>query len=561
MTITWKQFERYWYFLSLVMIMGSLSFSKIGLSIGEFMLAGGWIVERFNAKRLIIFLSLRKPWVAILLTLPFSVYLVFDGIANGFKQFFRNKPALLFSSIFLIHIMGLIITTDFDYAIKDLRTKLPLFLLPLILSTSEAIEKKKFYSLMLFFILTVLVRSLFNTWLIETHQFIDIRDVSRNVSHIIFSLLLTLSIFTLLFFSLKNKPGSLWIRSLFWIVLLWFFIYIIRSQSFTGFSITLITLMILIPVLIFKTRNRWLQAGLLFSILLVTVSVFLTARSIVTDYYRVIPVDYTQLEKNTSRGNPYIHNTYSTQTENGNYLWLYIQWDELRASWNKRSRIPFDSLNMKKEPVAYTVIRFLTSKGWRKDADAVEKLSQQEVSAIEKGVANYVFLKEFSIRGRIYEFLWGFDNYRETGNPTGSTLMQRLEFWKASVGIIRDNWLTGVGTGDMNIVFQAQYEKMNSKLAPDQRWRSHNQFLSILVGFGVFGLLWFLFAIFYPPVMLRRQGDFFLFVFLIIAMLSMITEDTIESQTGVTFFAFFYAFFLFARKEKDTLFFKTKTDG
>ena len=561
MTITWKQFERYWYIFSLAVVMGSLSYSKFGVSFGEMMLAGGWIVERFNIRKLKEILSSRKPGIAFLLLLPLSIYLLFEGILTGVRQFSKNKPALLFSSIFLVHLLGLIFTTDFDYAFKDLRTKLPLLLLPLILSTSEVFEKRGFYYFMLFFVLTVLVRSVFNTWLIETHQFIDIRDVARNVSHIIFSLLLTLCIFTLLFFSLQNRLWSSWIRLIFWFILLWFFIYIIRSQSFTGFSITLITLMILVPVLIFKTRNRLLQAGLLVIILLVTAGVFLTIRSIVTDYYRVNPVDYTTLEKNTSRGNPYIHNEYSTQTENGNYLWLYIQWDELRSSWNKRSRIPFDSLNLKKEPVAFTVIRFLTSKGWRKDANAVERLSDQEVSAIEKGVANYVFLEEFSIRGRIYEFLWGFDNYRETGNPTGSTLMQRLEFWKASIGIIRDNWLTGVGTGDMNIAFKDQYEKMHSKLAPDQRWRSHNQFLSIFVGFGIIGLLWVLFAVFYPPFMLRRQGDFFMFIFLAIAILSMLTEDTIESQTGVTFFAFFYSFFLFTRREKDTLFLKSNPDG
>jgi len=300
---------------------------------------------------------------------------------------------------------------------------------------------------------------------------------------------------------------------------------------------------------------------LLLCILLITFGIFMAIRSIVTDYYRVIPVDFAKLEKNTSRGNPYIHNVYSTQTENGNYLWIYVQWDELRSAWNIRSRIPFDSLNKKNETIAFTVIRYLTSRGLRKDADAVEKLNPGELDAIEKGVANYIFLEKFSIRGRIYEFLWGFDNYRETGNPTGFTLMQRLEFWKASVGIIRDYWLTGVGTGDMNIAFQVQYEKMHSKLAPDQRWRSHNQFLSIFVGFGIFGLLWFLVALFSPPLMLRRQDDFFVFVFMIIAMLSMLTEDTIESQTGVTFIAFFYSFFLFARKEKDSLFFKTYPDG
>jgi hypothetical protein len=256
----------------------------------------------------------------------------------------------------------------------------------------------------------------------------------------------------------------------------------------------------------------------------------------------------------TSRGNPYVHDYYSLETENGNMLWLYVQWDEMRSAWSKRSKIPLDSLNKKNQPLAFTVVRYLTSKGWRKDADAIDRLTPAEVDAIEKGTANYIFLEEFSVRGRIYEFLWGYDNYRKTGNPTGSTLMQRLEFWKASVGIIHDNWLTGVGTGDMNLAFSAQYEKMHTKLSPDQRWRSHNQFLSIFIGFGIFGFLWFLWAILYPPVMMRRFDDYFFLAFMVISLLSMLMGDTIESQTGVSFFAIFYTLFLFARKGKETIF-------
>jgi hypothetical protein len=200
------------------------------------------------------------------------------------------------------------------------------------------------------------------------------------------------------------------------------------------------------------------------------------------------------------------------------------------------------------------VVRYLTSRGWRKDADAVERLTPGEISAIEKGVANYLFMNRFSVRGRVYEFLWGFDNYRKTGDPSGSTLMQRFEYWKASAGIIRDYWLTGVGTGDMNLAFKAQYEKMDTKLPPDQRWRSHNQFLSIMVGFGVFGFIWFLFSLLYPPLILRQFDDYFFLVFLLISWLSMLTGDTIETQTGVSFFVVFYTLFLFARKEKDRLF-------
>ncbi len=559
MYLTRKQFERYWYILALMVIIASMPFSKLLISIGQFMIAGGWIVERFSTQKLFSYLAGRSSWQKSLHFIPCSVCIAFKGIFSGFLQFFRNKPAILFSSVIFIHLLGLIYTTDFDYAMKDLRTKLPFLLLPLFLSTSGAFDKKSFYRFMALFIMAVLIRSFYNTFMIQTHNFLDIRDVSRNISHIIFSLLLTLSIFTLLYFALKNRMLVTWMRLLCTLILMWFIIYIILSQSFTGFAITFITILVLIPILIFNTRNRWLKAGLLLFILTVTLGAVFTIKSIVDDYYRVNPVDFAKLEKVTSRGNPYIHNIKSQQTENGNYLWIYVQWDELRGAWNIRSTIPFDSLNMKKEPVAYTVIRFLTSKGWRKDADAVEKLSQQEIMAIEKGTANYVFLNEFTIRGRIYEFLWGFDNYLETGNPTGSTLMQRLEFWKASIGIIRDNWLAGVGTGDMNIAFTDQYEKMQSKLSADQRWRSHNQFLSIFIGFGIFGLVWFLFAILYPPIMLRRQDDFFLVVFMIIAFLSMLTEDTIESQTGVTFFTFFYSFFLFARKEKEPLFSKTSS--
>ncbi len=551
--INWKTIIRYWYILSMMVIVVGLPFSKLLLSIGQFMMAGGWIVERFEGKKWIAAMKGLKTGRTLMRAPVVAFLLVCAGIGRGFRDFFRNRAALLFASILLLHFAGLIWTTDFNYAIKDLRTKLPLLLLPLFFSTSGAFGKKAFYAMMGLFVLAVLVRSIFNTWLILTHHFVDIRDVSHNVSHIIFSLLICVSIYTLFFFLFKRNLFLLWQRGLILIVIVWLSGYLILSQSFTGISIFLITFFILIPVLIFRTRKLWLKISLAVGILAIAAVVFFALRSIVRDYYHVNPVDYTKLEKTTSRGNPYIHNIYAARTENGYSIWIYYQEDELREAWNKRSRMPYDSLNLKSGPISFTIIRFLTSKGWKKDADAVERLTPEEVSAIEKGIANCIFLKEFGIRGRIYEFLWGYDNYRETGNPTGSTIMQRLEFWKASVGIIKEHWLWGVGTGDMNIAFKVQYEKMHTKLAPDQRWRSHNQYLSIFIGFGIFGFIWFLVSIFRPPLMLHRYRDYFFLVFLVISLMSMLTEDTIESQTGVSFFAFFYALFLFARKENDDI--------
>ena len=287
--------------------------------------------------------------------------------------------------------------------------------------------------------------------------------------------------------------------------------------------------------------------------IIVTTAAILYIRGIVREFYTVHPVDKTRLDSLTSRGHPYTNIINSDLTENGNYLYLYCQLDEMRDAWNKRSRISCDSNGINGERITFTLIRFLTSKNLRKDADGVDSLKTDEIRAIERGIPNYLFLDKFSMKSRIYEFLWGYDMYKRTGDPTGYTIMQRIEFWKASLGIIRDNWLTGVGTGDMNEAFQQQYVNMDSKLKPDQRWRSHNQFLSVFVGFGILGFLWFLIAVFYPAWRLRGFSDYFFLVFIIIGILSMMTEDTLESQMGVTFFTFFYCFFLFGRREYDRI--------
>ncbi len=545
--ITFSQLCRFFYILGLMGILAMLPFSKIVVSIGQMVLAGTWIVERFDYKSWMAYYRSRKFYRFVLGMIPYSLFLMFRGIYRGFSDFVRHRPALIFSSILVFHLIGLFFTYDYDYALKDLRTKLPLLLFPLFLSTSAPFGKRAFQRFLPFFVLALLVATIINTWKATHLQFVDIREIARSVSHIIFGLLLTLGIFLLGFFTFKRAEIPAWAKGICLLVLAWFLFYLVFTKSMTGLLVLIITLMILIPVVIFRMKNRWLKVALTLAIMAVTAAAGIYLKTIVNDYYQVKPVDYRTLEQVTSRGNRYVHNVFNYQTENGNRLWLYVQWDELRESWNRRSRIRFDSLDLKRQPVAFTVVRFLTSKGYRKDADAVERLTPDEITAIEKGEANYIFMKEFRIRGWVYEFLLGYDNYRQTGNATGSSMMQRLEYWKASVGIIERNWLTGVGTGDMNIAFEQQYILMHSKLAPDQRWRSHNQFLSIFVGFGIFGLAWFLFAIFYPPLLLRRYNDYLFLVFFIIALLSMMTEDTIESQMGVTFFAFFYSFFLFAR--------------
>lgn len=548
---TWRQFERFWFFLSVGVILVALPFSKVGLSIGQFMLLGGWIEYRIRYREFRDRLIRFPGWLRPLVFLPLFLAEVISALFRGLREVIGHPMALLFASLFVMHLAGLVFTVDFGYAFKDIRTKLPLLLLPVVFATTDPPGRKTFYGLLQLFTAAVLVRSLYNAWLIASHRYVDIRDVAQNVSHIIFGLFVALSVFILLHFILKKGYLNGWFKALCAVVVTWFCAYLVISQSATGIVAGLLTLMLLLAVSIRRSRQRWIRWGtaVLFLGMVIALPAWLWME--VREYYHVKPVDYARMEMYTSRGNPYVHDYKSMQTENGNMLWHYVQWDELRSEWNRRSKLPFDSLDRNKGPVAHTLIRFLASKGWKKDADAVEKLTTREVRAIENGVANYLYMERFSIRGRVHEFLEGYEKYRETGDPSGSTVMQRVEFWRASMGIIRNNWLTGVGTGDMNLAFARQYEEMKTKLAPDQRWRSHNQYLSILVGFGIFGLAWFLFSIVYPPIRLRRFGDPFFPAFLSIALLSMLTNDTIETQTGVTFFAFFYTFLLFAGREPE----------
>jgi O-antigen ligase len=100
-------------------------------------------------------------------------------------------------------------------------------------------------------------------------------------------------------------------------------------------------------------------------------------------------------------------------------------------------------------------------------------------------------------------------------------------------------------------VFKEEMIKQDSPLK-ESRMRSHNQYFSILITFGIFGFIWFIFILLYPFLFLGKQFDYFYVVFFIIFVLSMLVEDTIESQEGLTFFVFFNTLFLFLRPQNSS---------
>ena len=128
-------------------------------------------------------------------------------------------------------------------------------------------------------------------------------------------------------------------------------------------------------------------------------------------------------------------------------------------------------------------------------------------------------------------------------------MVQRTEYWKASWAIIKSNLWLGVGTGDLDLAFKLQYDKMNSVLPLEFRHRSHNQFFAIWIAFGTFGLIWFIFSLFYPPLKRNMLFEYNYFIFFVVIVLSMLVEDTLETQMGVTLYAFINTLLLFGRED------------
>jgi hypothetical protein len=512
----------YIYFTGLLLLVAALPLSLFVISISQFVLAAAFLME--------------------------------GDVRVKLKKFLSNKTALLFTGIWLLHLIGLAWTENFDEGLKDLRIKLPLLLIPLFVAGSKPLTAKQFRWLLLIFVSAVFCASLISMAVLVGIIERDIRDIRDififNISHIRFALFVCLSIFILFRLAFQERKN---VRPVFKIlsVLLavWLFLFLIIVESVTGILIFSTTGILLLLYYVFKSSNLALRIILGVSILVLPLAAILVLQKFVADYYQTHPYPINTSDK-TALGNEYGFNLEDPQYENGYPIWVYICDKELSDTWNQVSTIPYDSLDERKQPLRHTLIRFLASKGLRKDADGVKKLSQKEIRSIERGIANVNYQEISSLKARFMQIVWEFDQSIRGANPSGHSVTQRFEFWKAAVGISAKNFFIGVGTGDMPAAYHVQYDLMKSSLDENHRLRAHNQYLAILVAFGILGLIYFISAFFFPLLYFKRNVGYLFFVFFIIIALSMLTEDTMETQVGATFTALFYFVFLFADPER-----------
>jgi hypothetical protein len=514
---TWNIALRYLQWIGLAIVVVGLPFSNFLMSFGMLWLTG--VLVCMFATDLLSRKSIRPRW----------------------QRFASNSNAIALTVLFALPVLGLLWTSDFNYAAWDLRMKLPILALPILLSMLEPLTQGQFRALIGLFIVAVISAVM---WCLQVYWTSgpeienDVRKISVFISHVRFSLLIALALGLLVRFAHSSAQGRLLIALV--SIPSLYFIYVIGSV--TG-VIVLSALAIWMGVrLLISLQRNGLKVGLAIAMVSALALAGSSIHRAYDNYFHVEPIAWNSLDETTSRGERYQHHSDYPFVEDGHYVMTYVAWGEMYDAWFTRSLIHPDSLDARGHVLKGTLIRYLASKGLRKDADGIAALSNEDVKAIERGVPTIHDGKKHGLEKRLDRIFFEWSNYRAGGDPNGHSVTQRWEFWKTGWTIVLAYPWIGVGTGDVKASFQQAYIDNNSPLQTEFRLRAHNQYLTMWISYGIVGLLVFIVVLCWP-LFHGYRNDVVMQMFLLLASLSFLTEDTLESQAGVMFFAFFYALF------------------
>ncbi len=517
MQLTRKQIHEQVYFYTLVFIAVSLPLSIFTTSMFQIILLVNWIVEG----------DFREKW----------------GRAS------RDRALQIFLLIYLLHVAGLIWSENLAYGLKDMRIKLPLLVLPLIVATSVPLMKQQLHRILLFFTLGVFAASMASVmkligWLPGEVE--GYRDLSIFISHIRFSLMIVLALLIIVYFLFVLRNSISAAERIFYMAgLAWFPVFLVLLKSLSGIVIAGFLAFFILVRVVFEIRNMVLRVVVFIPVIMLPLFSGIYLGHAIKKFYTFDEVNMEDIDLFTAEGNRYTNYPQLREVENGHYIWLHVCEKELEREWNKISDIDYHGNTSNGNLIRSTLIRFLTSKGLRKDADGVKALTAEEVRAIEMGTANYIYMQRFRLYPRIYEVIWEIDRYRMGADPNEKSVVQRYLYLDAGWKIARKNLLYGQGNGDVKDAFTRYYESTGSPLATKWRRRAHNQYLTFMISFGIPGLILCMMALVAPLFLASRQRSFLAVGFLILILISMINEDTLETATGAGFVAFFYALFVF----------------
>lgn len=495
-----------------------------GFKIHNYLQTLGLFILAFGVPMNKVLMSIGTIWLASNLLLKAD----FKGYWDNWK---KDVVFWFIVGVLLLYIMGLFYTQDFNYAFQKIKTELPLFVIPVAL-IGFPIERRYFKYILYGFLLSLLITSIVNYSFMTHHGTLNYRRFSLFGSHIRYSLLIVSGILISIYFSIKNKQYWLFYLPL----ILWFSYYTLMSQVLNGYIAFLLLTLACIIYYVRMLKHIWIRNSIALLVSLTLIIGGIQLYNYLTPKSNTYP--FGNLPEKTKYGEIYYHDTTDLWLENGHHINSFIAENELQEAWSERSLIPFSSNLDCGYPLQSILIRYMASKGLTKDKEGMLKMSKQDVMNVENCISSIVFTyrpikKHLAIlKNKLYQYAIG-------GNPNGSSILERIEHWKAGKRIIQQNWIFGIGTGDVQSIFNKAYEDMDTHLTKDNWNRAHNQFMTFWITFGLIGFIiftgfwiWFL----WKTIKIKNLIGI---GFSLIAIGSFLSEDTIETQQGVSYIALF----------------------
>jgi O-antigen ligase len=120
----------------------------------------------------------------------------------------------------------------------------------------------------------------------------------------------------------------------------------------------------------------------------------------------------------------------------------------------------------------------------------------------------------------------------------------RLIRWQAEIELIKQSPVFGYGTGAETEVLKEKYFEKKLYLSYLSEFNAHSQYLSFLLNLGLIGCGLFIFILCYGLYRGIKDKDILLISFLIIIVVTAVSEDILNLNKGIFFYGFFISFLL-----------------
>jgi O-antigen ligase len=133
----------------------------------------------------------------------------------------------------------------------------------------------------------------------------------------------------------------------------------------------------------------------------------------------------------------------------------------------------------------------------------------------------------------------------------------RMKRWGLELQLISQSPVVGYGGGSEKYVLKKKYFEKKFYRSYLVELNAHNQYLSFLIKAGIFGLLIYLYILYFSLSNAIKRKDFIFFSFLILISVVSISENILDVNKGIFFYSFFLSLFLLTKTKEDI---NVKTD-